>query len=86
MKKANNFPVQSANSGIKMKHEVGYVIDPTKKPKVIADETNNSEDDIDKGIMNVDVIMPVIPMHKITIEIPNEPEENDGGIGQGSLA
>lgn len=111
MKKANNLPIRPSNIGINFKHEVDYIIDLTRKPKVIADETNNSEEDADKGIMNVDVIMPVIPIHKIKLTIPNdiqetvdkikqditksvgipphqlgiEPEENDGGIGQGEL-
>ena len=83
------------------KIEEDYAIDPTRKPVVVADETNNSQEDKDNGIMNVDVEIPIIPFIKITVEIDKTLEEerkkilasvgipkhqlNEGGIGKGRL-
>lgn len=53
--------------------ELSYAVDPTKETKVICDETNNSEEDIDKGNINVDLFIPVIPMYNMTIEVEKEP-------------
>jgi hypothetical protein len=107
-----NFTLQAANSGIiteslkdKLKTEVDRLIQsPDYGITVKCDETNNSPEDAEAGIMNVDMYIPVasfneeelarvlketdakiikscgIPKHQL-----NAPDENDGGIGQGSL-
>lgn len=53
--------------------KVSYFQDPTKECVVVCDETNNTKEDKDNGIMNVDVTVPVIPyiQVKVTLENPS---------------